>query len=193
MKIVCISDTHIQHKQLGILPMADVLVHCGDVTLRDTEEEVMDFMQWFCSQPHKYKVLVWGNHDDCMYGNEISGISNNTYLLNGNSVMIEGKKFYGIPMLNEYALNGQYDKMIDSIPQDTDVLVTHEPPYGILAGGGGDLKLLKQVNIVRPKLHLFGHAHEIYGVEEHNGIRFVNSCLVNNKYDIFHDPIVIEI
>ena len=43
MKILQISDTHNQHRQLTDLPAADVIVHCGDFTDNGTEGEVLTF------------------------------------------------------------------------------------------------------------------------------------------------------
>ena len=48
MNILHISDTHSLHSQLQDLPKADVLVHSGDFTFAGTENEVMDFLGWFC-------------------------------------------------------------------------------------------------------------------------------------------------
>lgn len=51
---------------------------------------------------------------------------------------------------------------------DTDVLITHGPPYGILDLNFEDLKvgceeLMRAVIRVQPRLHIFGHIHEAYG------------------------------
>ena len=71
MKILHISDTHGKHHQLKDLPEADVIVHTGDITEEGTEEEVKDFIEWFCSLPYKHKIFIAGNHDDCLYGANI--------------------------------------------------------------------------------------------------------------------------
>lgn len=41
MKILQISDTHNRHSLLSHLPIADVIVHCGDFTEYETEKEVL--------------------------------------------------------------------------------------------------------------------------------------------------------
>lgn len=51
------------------------------------------------------------------------------------------------------------------IPEDTDILITHGPPlgFGDRVDSGehvGCEDLLRRVQQVRPKLHLFGHIHE---------------------------------
>ena len=65
MKILQISDTHNKHQILTNLPTADVIVHCGDFTEQGTEEEVLDFLNWFIELPYKHKIFVTGNHDLC--------------------------------------------------------------------------------------------------------------------------------
>ncbi len=47
-----ISDTHNKHDQLGRLPDADVLLHCGDSTYRGTAAELSDFNRWLGEQSH---------------------------------------------------------------------------------------------------------------------------------------------
>ena len=62
MKILQISDTHNQHRQLTDLPAADVIVHCGDFTDNGTEEEVLNFLNWFVELPYPHKIFITGNH-----------------------------------------------------------------------------------------------------------------------------------
>ena len=54
MKILQISDTHNRHNELTNLPEADVIIHCGDFTEQGTEEEVLDFLNWFIELPYKH-------------------------------------------------------------------------------------------------------------------------------------------
>lgn len=45
MKICVTSDTHNLHKQLDKLPDADILVHCGDVTMAGSGGEAMELYE----------------------------------------------------------------------------------------------------------------------------------------------------
>ena len=45
------------------MPGGDVLIHAGDATNYGTVAELADFLCWFESLPHRYKVYVPGNHD----------------------------------------------------------------------------------------------------------------------------------
>ncbi|KAI0484603.1 Metallo-dependent phosphatase [Xylariaceae sp. FL0804] len=66
------------------------------------------------------------------------------------------------------------DVWAGSVPDDTDVLVTHGPPRAHLdsaSGSGGGARslgcehLLRELWRVRPALHVFGHVHAGYGHE----------------------------
>lgn len=194
MTILHISDTHGLHNQLTNLPAADVIVHSGNFTFGGSEKEAIDFMQWFCELPYTHKVFVAGNHDMCMYGAEkIEGLPDDTHYLCNSSVVIDHVKFYGMPMFMENVINGTYDTIIKNIPDDTDVLVTHQPPYGILDGGEyhgqknyhyGDYLLYGKVIDLKPKLHLFGHDHNAYGSEERFGTIFSNAAVVDEHYKL---------
>ena len=80
MTILQISDTHNRHQLLTDLPAADVLVHCGDFTDMGTEQEVLDFLNWFIESPYPYKLFVTGNHDLCLWDAEISKICPKTFI-----------------------------------------------------------------------------------------------------------------
>ena len=55
----------------------------------------------------------------------------------------------------------------ENIP-DVDILITHQPPFMILDVGKSDHVgceyLLERVKKMKPRLHIFGHIHESYGV-----------------------------
>ena len=58
MKIIHISDTHGQHRQLRDLPEADVIVHSGDISNNGEEGEVLDFLNWYMELPYRHKVGI---------------------------------------------------------------------------------------------------------------------------------------
>ena len=181
MKILHISDTHGKHHQLKDLPEADVIVHTGDITEEGTEEEVKDFIEWFCSLPYKHKIFIAGNHDDCLYGANIEGLPDNVHYLCNDGITIDGIKFYGVPMFLHDDLDGNLPELFGRIPDDTDVLLTHQPPLGILDEQNGinygDYTLYKRVMDIRPKCHLFGHLHHTVKTQEvFRRVRFSNAA-----------------
>ena len=90
----------------------------------------------------------------------------------------------------------------DRIPNDTDILVTHGPPHGILDRNEenaccGCQDLLDAVLRIRPKLHVFGHIHPGNGTyryqDEHGETIFVNAAMVNDHLEVVNEPIVIDL
>ncbi len=84
------------------------------------------------------------------------------------------------------------------IPEDTDILISNGPPFGILdetlrGERVGCVNLLNKVNLVKPKLHVFGHIHEDYGVEEKDGTTYVNASVLNLHYEMQNKAVEIEI
>ena len=200
--ILHLSDTHGQHKNLKSLPEADVIVHSGDFTFAGSEEEAYDFMNWFCNLPYKHKIFIAGNHDMCMYGaDHIDGLSRNVHYLYNNSVVIDGIKFYGIPMFMEDCMDGNLDVFINNIPDDTDVLITHMPPKGTcdLANYGkgpehrGNATLAELLKKLHPTCHLFGHEHDAYGKTIKENVIYSNACVVDSRYNLINNPTIINI
>ena len=181
MRLIHVSDTHNKHQLLKDLPDADVIVHTGDITEDGTEEEVKNFIEWFSGLPYVHKIFIAGNHDNCLCGAKIEGLPNNVHYLCNEGITIDGIKIYGVPMFLEDDLEGNFPELFSRIPDDTDVLLTHQPPLGILDEQDGinygDNHLYKRVMDVRPKYHLFGHLHhteETYKVFRR--IRFSNAA-----------------
>lgn len=77
MKILHLSDTHNCHRRLRDLPEADVVVHSGDFCMVGTEQEALDFHNWFCDLPYRHEVFIGGNHDAGLYGTNIGELDDN--------------------------------------------------------------------------------------------------------------------
>ena len=180
--ILCLSDTHNRHRSLRHLPEADVLVHCGDFTEHGTEEEALDFLNWLCDLPYRHKLFTIGNHDVCLHGAQVEGLDANCHFLCHTGVTLEGLRFYGIPFFME----GWDDRQVCAIPSDVDVLVSHQPPLGVLDEDAvegmpihyGSEVLWEQVLETKPRYHLFGHVHAAYGTLRWSGISFANGALL---------------
>ncbi|MBM6654670.1 metallophosphoesterase [Bacteroides mediterraneensis] len=116
MTILHISDTHSQHRRLTQLPDADILVHSGDFTMNGSEQEAIDFMNWFCDLPYSYKIFICGNHDACLYEAKIDGLDKNVYYLCNSGVTIHGVRFYGVPMFMEDCISDRQRRNYATIP-----------------------------------------------------------------------------
>jgi len=84
------------------------------------------------------------------------------------------------------------------IPEDTDILITHGPPFGILDCASrsniheGCPELLEAVLLVKPRLHVFGHIHHGYGTRSTGDTLFVNAALLGAS-GLSRKPIVVEL
>ena len=202
MTILHVSDTHNSHKELGKLPEADVIVHSGDFTRAGTEAEAYDFMDWFCDLPYKHKIFIAGNHDTCMFGAEsIEGLPNDVHYLCGTGIEIEGIRFWGVPMFMNDLVNGKLSEYYSQIPDDTDILITHQPPKGMcdLADYGnglehkGSVLLLERIEQLHIRYHLFGHEHDAYEVHKQGNVVFSNASVMDSKYNLINKPRLFEI
>lgn len=197
MKILHLSDTHGLHRQLKNLPEADIAVHSGDFTMAGSEAEAIDFMNWFCDLPYNHKIFICGNHDECLYGASIDGLDNNTHYLCNSGIIINGIKFYGVPMFMSDCVTDRQLRHYDNIPSDTDILITHSPPYGILDFDDninyGSEKLLMKINSINPRIHFFGHIHRDHGTTEIGSTIFSNGAIMNEDYSNLQQPILINL
>ena len=77
------------------------------------------------------------------------------------------------------------------------MLVTHEPPIMILDQSNGihwgNAPLWNKVLEVKPRYHLFGHAHEANGIRKEDGIIFSNGAVLDDFMNMRYEPRVIRI
>ncbi|MBE8222231.1 MAG: metallophosphoesterase [Bdellovibrionales bacterium] len=209
MKLTFISDTHNHHSKLN-LTSGDILIHCGDFTNKGSISDVENFSTWMQKQNFKYKIVISGNHDfgledERRFVSESLLKEKDIIYLNDTGIEIKGIKFWGSPVqpaFRNWAFNKERGEEIkkhwDLIPQNTDVLITHGPAFGILdkcktGENVGCKELLTAVNNIKPKIHAFGHIHEAYGTQETNGIKFINASNLNELYQCSNLPISLEI
>jgi Icc-related predicted phosphoesterase len=169
----------------------------------------MDFIHWFNGLNYKYKVFIAGNHDFYFERRTVAEIKSllpeNCFYLCDSEVEIEGVKFWGSP-ITPWFLNWAFNRFRGKnirqhwalIPADTDVLITHGPPAGILdatvhGNSTGCADLLQKIVEVKPKFHLFGHIHEAYGAKKHGDTMFVNASLLNEDYKLVNQAVLLEI
>lgn len=200
-----------------------MIIHSGDASNnRDpiiNHNEMWDFKEWWNKLEVKYKIYVAGNHDTSIYHKvfDYRELENeNSFYLENDDVEIEGIKFYGSPyqpLFGNWAFqrtDNKLFKMWNKIPEDTDVLITHGPPKGILDLAEdrnhrleycGDKHLFNRVMKIKPKYHLFGHIHNNgnqINVDQrvYNDITFVNSAAVTDRkfdYGITYQGTIIEL
>ena len=221
MKILFVSDTHERHNQMEDLPEADIFVHAGDFMNGGRSDiEIASFNHWLDSVPVKpeNRLICAGNHDilfdkthKCS-GPEEAGkarrmLRNGVYL-EEEAITVKGIKFFFSPWSPEFygwgfnaARGEEIKKHWDKIPLDTEILVTHGPPYGILdqitptldspltSQHLGCEELYKKLPELKSlKIHVFGHIHGSRGTyQQHtNGVPkgplFINASFLTERY-----------
>jgi len=143
MKIIAISDTHGDHRDVSPIPDGDVFIYAGDF-LNFGQEKTMfmgdvlgDFYKWIEHLPYDTKILIGGNHDWFLYEEPKRSKELPCIYLQDASIEIEGFKIYGspwVPHLNgigSFGIN-RGDDMAEKwslIPNDLDILITHSAPF----------------------------------------------------------------
>ena len=199
IRVVCISDTHtkIPPKSLppgDLLIHAGDLTNSGS---RAQIQQSLDWLKsllkpWPGSRDgYAHIVVICGNHDsyldersrsthDKAHKNQALSWGKLTYLQHSSITLpfLDGRrlKVYGAPQIprcggKEFAF--QYERGQDAwsntVPDDVDILVTHNPPKWHLdlatSGGLGDEFELEEIWRTKPTLQVCGHIHSSHGKE----------------------------
>lgn len=205
MRIVCISDTHELHRELAV-PPGDLLIHAGDFTVLSKRPWMYRaFNVWLGELPHRYKIVIPGNHDYLLEEPRERNAITNAVLLVDSGVEVEGLKIWGSPVTPLYG--GAFGKSRAEdrkrhwarIPAGLDILITHGPPLGILDHGPGSERhegcpeLREAVFKAKPRVHVFGHVHAGYGTLRTPDTIFVNASLLGDRGSLDREPIVIDL
>lgn len=196
------------------LPGGNLLIHAGDFMSSGYNFfEADEFFKWFDEiDNYDTKVLIAGNHDRVMeYDskfmlNHLSGFKTIEYLQDEELVLYfdgpdgdyseDNVRIYGSPWQPEFfnwafnlPRNGEEMKAKwDAIPNNTDILITHSPPYGRLDIPGrqnirvGCEMLRHRVDEISPKIHVFGHIHGGYGYYFDGHTHFFNASVLDENY-----------
>jgi hypothetical protein len=213
VRVVIVSDTHKNHEMIEI-PNGDIFLHCGDFTNRhdwqnlsygQIPQSIINFNQWLGKLPHRYKIVICGNHEigfNKLSKEEIqSKYLTNCIYLKDELIEIEGIAIYGCP----WPFNQNYRTKWPSIPSHIDILMTHIPPQFILDlayqpktspskepcsmcnnqihgyyGHWGSKSLAKEIfKRIQPRIHCFGHVHDDFGYKYDrygSGTCFINAA-----------------
>ena len=216
MRLWHISDTHGHHEDITV-PKCDIVIHSGDATnTRNKINNVAEFKlftEWFESLRIDHKIYVAGNHDVSLEGDTFVDKKNLPFIyLENDSVLIEGFYIFGSPYTPSFGHGWAFNKNRSKlgniwkniIPRDTDILVTHGPPRGILdtttsydgkIENVGCSALMSYVLDIKPSLHLFGHIHDndkvinhgtrVFAYKSDKHITFSNGAAVADRtYEI---------
>lgn len=189
------------------MPEGDIILHAGDFSKRGTEEQIRDFFDWFSRLDYRYRICIAGNHDFLAEREPMKFrrlIPDNCIYLENSGTIVEGIRIWGSPItpwFYDWAFNRHRGAEINpywaAIPDNTQILITHGPPSGILdrtfrGQEVGCLDLMERVKTIQPKLHLFGHIHEAAGTVEKDGVLFANASVLNLNYEPENEPLVVD-
>ena len=220
MKITLISDTHSKHKQLdGDLPGGEILIHAGDfMNSGYVKTEATEFFDWFNSiKGYDKKFFIAGNHDRIIENDPtwslltIKDYPNIIYLQDEDFALYDMDEdssicLYGSPWqpaFFDWAFNlprnsEEIKAKWDAIPTNTDILITHGPPFGYQDIPGGQsirvgCEMLRyRVDEIKPKIHVFGHIHGENGYYFNGHTHFFNASVLNERYNYTNKPFHFE-
>lgn len=190
----------------------DVLVHAGDLCQRGTLEELEAAAVFLAALPHRTKIVVAGNHELCLQKRPEEARAllahHGLVYLEDDGVTVDGVRFWGSPwqpLFRVWAFGARRGPELAAkwahIPEDVDVLVTHGPPWGFgdrvrlgrlgarRFGGSPDREvhagcadLRRRIEVVRPRLHVFGHIHQDRGTWRHGEMVLVNATTAEGAF-----------
>ncbi|KAG1749090.1 Metallo-dependent phosphatase-like protein [Suillus paluster] len=192
-RFVCISDTHSRTFEI---PTGDVLLHAGDLSSWGSLSQLSITVEWLKSLDHPMKIMLCldENWAQPIYGLPPEEVHRaRTYVRSQAAaglhylehqpfrfMMPSGRewKVYGSPAAPLYAQGAfQYETtdearvIYNRIPEDTDILITHTPPFMTLdttrkrKQAGCHVLSSKLAELRKCRLHVFGHIHECAGAQ----------------------------
>lgn len=215
LKICHASDLHSRWPDTVKLPKADLYLLTGDMlpdfvvgswgwpereTSRQYQEEwssKRNFREGL-GNPEAPVCIVSGNHDfydigRCLGGKYFEVNDDPSRFVEFCGLKIGGMK--GVLPIRYTSWNDQHSEreleiMLEDVPDDLDILLTHTPPYNVLddAWWGRPLgsqaladKIEKMSNL---KMHCFGHIHESFGEEKIGSTIFSNAATTWIVYEV---------
>lgn len=220
MKIVCISDTHCRLKKIKV-PEGDLLLHAGDLTFIGDIAQISQELQELGRKAKDFKygcILIPGNHDWLFETNmtlakqicEDNGLT----LLHDSGIKIEELNIWGSawqPEFCNWAFNVPRGEKLKEkwaqIPDNTNVLITHGPPIGILdpvkrydlkrgwyEESVGCQDLYDRIQDLKElKLHVFGHIHLGHGSIKIGQVNYINASICTEEYKPINNPYIVNV
>lgn len=220
MRFWLISDTHNHHRKLQVPHGLDVVIHCGDESESGNawlnEPEARAFFEWYSALDVPLKIFVPGNHSTAVEQGLIrpEQYPNLQFLIH-EQIELEGLVVFGTPYTPKF-FNWAYmrareelDAVWQSIPDNTDILISHGPPKGFMDVTRdfdtrqpvhvGSKSLTRHVTQrIKPMVHAFGHIHDEPGIRNfgvicESEITFVNCSCCNLGSKLVNHGVVLEI
>jgi Icc-related predicted phosphoesterase len=200
VKVVAIADLH---GHTPFIPPCDLLLIGGDILMGEKIAKQRWMLNDVVGPWVVEQMLNAGNHD-FIFEQKPDQIPEIPWIyLQDEGTEIDGFKIWGSPWqlpFYDWAFNLEeeyLEKKWAKIPDDTDILLTHSPPYGYLdrlrQGPAGSLSLKERVEEIKPKLHVFGHIHVGHGTKQTENTIFANAALVDGGYKLKNKPMEFDL
>lgn len=226
MKITAIGCLHGYYPKLD---GGDLLIVTGDLTAHDKTKDYQEFFDWLLLQKYSKKIYISGNHDNLLkdaiprkhhrlYSNESPQDELFEYLCDSGTEF-EGLKIWGSPWSLTFdginpkcasftGTEKELQQKWDLIPEDTDILITHTPPNGILDAvqdyprgkiincGAVGLRnmILDRNRLPNLKYHFFSHIHEWGGKDlDLRPVKLANCSIMDERYKPVNKPMIFEL
>lgn len=181
---------------------------------------IVDFKLWASDLPVEKVYIIAGNHDFWFERNSLEAHSifskydKVTYLCNefADYISIQDSKVYrifGTPYCKIFGYwafmrgNEFLAQKYNEIPENVDIFISHDAPkvsdVGMIKEGwsgtdAGNPVLAKYILEKKPRYAFCGHIHSgNHELQEVEGIKFANTSVVNEHYDLFYKPLIIRI
>jgi hypothetical protein len=211
LTMVVVSDTHGFEQQFSdlegehhILPEADLLLHLGDFAADGTYESCIAglerFDEWLAVQPHKYKIVLRGNHDPLHFDFPQSGA---WYVTRPISINLGDFVIALVPYGSSRLLAAS-----GGIPAQCDIMASHVPPHkdldlclnGRHAGSGFLNRVVHGMVGDKPRVWFCGHIHEGRGIKRKRFGKGRETTVINAANanpgmatHLRHGPVVVQL
>lgn len=226
MKICAISDLH------GYLPelkSCELVLICGDSVPLEYQASSKKTKKWYDTTFRKWagelpcdKVLfIAGNHElhfpgkKIIYESLFSKDDKITYLCHSEYIhkSKDGKeyKIFGTPYCKQFMNwafmypNEELEKIFKNIPNDLDILISHDNPYGYgdivlqecpWADGShiGNIPLAKAIEEKQPKYQFNGHLHSCdHSLIMIGNTKHYNCSIKDEQYNPVYEPLYLDV
>lgn len=208
-KIYAISDQH-GHLSTKLPADADLILHAGDIC-----PDYGPGSQWGASKQREWFFNKWcdwcaGAPIIATYGNHDFMYEKHPYIKLDEVHEFNNLKIWFSPWSNTFggwawmADASHLAEVYSDIPDETDVIVSHQPPFGYgdqipeylrvgrkdleADGHVGSKELLAAIDRVRPKAVVCGHIHSGFGAYHYGDTAIYNVALVNEQYQLINQP-----
>jgi Icc-related predicted phosphoesterase len=192
LKIITVADIHGSQYRLNILLKniekysPNLVIICGDITQFGPGDVAINLL-------NQLKVKTFAIHGNIDTNEVLKSIDDsNAINIHLKKIIYNNISFLGIggdlnlPIDTKINIKiNEYFKTLDEIVDESTILVTHSPPYGLqdkifLGFHSGSKYLRNIIDKYKPRLVLCGHIHENPGYIKYKKTIIVNSSIGKN-------------